>query len=64
MTAWRYEISFLVLKKKFRISACPYNIPYLLFIQNIGSNPRLIPHKQLALTIFGRGKQYTIDLMG
>ena len=54
MTAWRYEISFLVLKKKFRISACAYNIPI----------PRLIPHKKLALTIFGRGKQYTIDLMG
>ena len=52
MAAWRYEISFLVLKnfslvrdifstleEKFRISARPCNILYLLFIQNIGSNP-------------------------
>ena len=45
MAAWRYEIFFLVLKnfskleQKFRISARPCNIRYLLFIQNIGSSP-------------------------
>ena len=57
MAAWRYEISFLVLKnfslvgfahswnifstleEKFHISERPCNILYLLFIQNIGSNP-------------------------
>ena len=39
MAAWGYEVSFLVLKKKFCISAWPSNILYLLFIQNIGSNP-------------------------
>ena len=46
---------------KFRISERPCNILYLLFTQNIGSNPRLIPHNPLALTIFGRRKQYTIN---
>ena len=45
MAAWKYEICFLVLENfstlehKFRISARPCNIRYLLLIQNIGSNP-------------------------
>ena len=68
MAAWRYEISFLVLKnfskleEKFRISARPCNILYLLYIQILAPIPRLIPHNPLVLTIFGSCKQYTINL--
>ena len=75
MAAWRCEISFLVLKnfslvrdifstleEKFHISARPCNILYLLYSSKIlAPIPRLIPHNPLALTIFGRRKQYTIN---
>ena len=80
MATWRYEISFLVLKKFSRVRcAHSWNIfstlrrnlvsprGHIIFsicysFKILAPISRLIPHNPLALTIFGRRKQYTVNL--